>query len=226
MLIQRRGGTARFLVQPARAASAAALLFLWSPRARAEEAPTTSAAAPAAEHETAGRGHFAHLGVLGGVGFPRPLAIEGLVGIADTIALGAEYSFMPNTTISGVDTRFWALAADARFFPFGGAFFLGARAGHQHLAGSTTVTVAPFGAASGAMAVDTWFLNPRAGFLFMWQSGLALGIDAGIQLPIASSESTTIPAGLTIDPRVTRVTDTLGKSVVPTIDLLQVGIVL
>jgi len=170
--------------------------------------------------------HVARVGVLGGLGFPRPLAIEGLVGIANTVAVGAEYSFLPNTTINGVDTTFWALAADARIFPFGGGFFIGARAGHQHLDGMTTVTVAPFGSATGALAVDTWFLNPRVGFLWMWHSGLALGIDAGVQLPLASTTTTTLPAGLTIDPRVTRVADTLGRSAIPTIDLLRLGIVL
>jgi hypothetical protein len=202
------------------------LTLIWNGDARAEgELPGAEAPSPQA-HEVGDRDSWAHVGVLGGIGFPRPLALEGLIGVGHVLALGAEYSVLPTTTISGVETRFWALAADARIFPFGGPFFLGARAGHQHLSGSTTVAIPSIGAASGAVAVDTWFLNPRAGFLWMWHSGLALGIDAGVQIPIASNVSTTVPAGLSLDPRVMRVADALGKDVVPTLDLLRIGLVL
>jgi hypothetical protein len=208
------------------AAAIIGLTLSWHGEARAEaEAP--GAETPSARADEVGdRDSRVHVGVLGGIGFPRPLALEGLIGVGHVLALGAEYSVLPTTTISGVETRFWALAADARVFPFGGAFFLGARAGHQHLSGSTTVAIPSIGAASGALAVDTWFVNPRAGFLWMWHSGLALGIDAGVQVPIASNMSTTIPSGLSLDPRVTRVADALGKDLVPTIDLLRIGLVL
>src|SRR4051794_26909559 len=62
------------------------------------------------------------IGAIAGVGFPRPLAIEALVKIEGVVALGLEYSLLPKTTLGGVETRFWALAADARVFPFKNGF--------------------------------------------------------------------------------------------------------
>jgi hypothetical protein len=175
----------------------------------------------------------ARIGLLGGIGLPRPLALEAIVGIDRTVAIGGEYSFLPRSTIGGVDTTFWALAGDARIFPFRGPFFLGFRGGHQRLGGEVTETIGSFGTFNGSMTVDTWFINPRIGVLFMWDSALAVGIDAGVQIPLSSSRSTSLPAGLPNDPRVTNVTDaltsvgdTLGSSVLPTFDVLRLGLVL
>src|SRR5262245_36743172 len=64
------------------------------------------------------------IGVLGGIGFPRPLSIEPVIVLDRTVMFGAEYSFLPKTTVSSVDVRMWAVAADLRVFPFRGAFFV------------------------------------------------------------------------------------------------------
>ena len=74
------------------------------------------------------------------------------------------------------------------------------------------------------MAVDTWFVNPRVGFLWMWQSGIAVGFDAGLQFPLASDVTTTTSlGGSAIDGRVTSMSNTFGRRIVPTIDLLRIG---
>jgi hypothetical protein len=165
------------------------------------------------------------VGALGSLGFPRPLAIEGLVKIERRLVLGVEYSFLPPMTFSDVRATLWALAGDARFFPFGGGpFFLGARAGRQHLGLSTTVQVPSYGAASGSAEVDTWFVNPRLGLLWTWKPGLTLGIDAGVQIPLSSSQSSTLPPGVSPPAGVASAADTLGRGVLPTIDLLEAGI--
>jgi hypothetical protein len=170
---------------------------------------------------------------LGGISFPRPFVLEGLVGVERTFAMGAEYSFLPQSTIGGVDMTFWALTADARLFPFGGPFFIGLRGGHQHLSGSLTSSLGPIGTVTGTMSVDTWIVNPRVGLLWMWNSWLAVGVEAGVQIPLSSDTSTSLPANLPSDPRVTnvvdrlsRVTDALGASTLPTLDLLRLGLVL
>src|SRR5215471_1437062 len=43
--------------------------------------------------------HF-RIGVLGGLGFPRPLSLEGMVKIERIVGLGAEYSVLPSISIS------------------------------------------------------------------------------------------------------------------------------
>jgi hypothetical protein len=164
------------------------------------------------------------VGAIGGVGFPRPLAIEAMALVHDTAALGVEYGALPPTTIGGVQASLWSLAGDARVFPFRGAFFIGLRTGYQHLAAATTVVVGSIGAAPEELALDSWFFNPRLGFLWISQAGLAFGVEAGAQIPIHTAVSSTLP--LSLAPSIRNTVDSLGGSVLPTVDLLRVGLVL
>ena len=173
------------------------------------------------------------VGALGGVGFPHPLTIEGVIGVERALAVGAEYGFLPQSTIGGVDMKLWSLAGDARIFPFRGPFFLGVRGGHQRFSAAMSASLRTFGTVTDTMTVDTWFINPRIGALWMWDSWLAVGIEAGLQIPLSSNVSNSLPENLPSDPRVTTATsklnnlaDTVGNSVLPTIDLLRIGFVL
>ena len=125
------------------------------------------------------------IGVLGGVSFPRPLSIAGMVRVRKTVAVGIEYSLLPKTSTADVSTTFYALAGDVRGFPFRNAFFVGLGAGHQHLGATASVGVAQLGSIGGGVTADTWFVNPRLGFLWTYKWGLTLGLDAGVQVPVA-----------------------------------------
>lgn len=187
-------------------------------QADTERQPNADSKKPARED------HF-RIGVLGGVGFPRPLAIEGMFKIEKMIGLGIEYSVLPTFTAYGVETTFHALAADASFFPLRGPFFLGVRVGRQHIGGVGTVVVNGLGA-SGSMTVDTTFVNPRIGFLWTLGPGLTIGMDAGVQIPVSSTVTNSIPVETTASRQATRIADTFGNSVIPTIDVLRLGILL
>jgi hypothetical protein len=165
-----------------------------------------------------------HVGVLGGIGFPRPLAIEGVLTFDHLILLGAEYSALPTTNFSGVDTSMWALAADARVFPFRNGFFIGLRAGKQHLGETATLSVSGM-STSASNTADTTFLNPRLGFLWNWHA-LALGIDAGVQIPVLTTTASTLPSGVSPPSGAADLTHTLSQSVIPTVDLLRIGVVM
>jgi hypothetical protein len=164
------------------------------------------------------------IGAIGGVGFPRPLAVEAMAVMGGVAALGIEYGVLPATSIDGVSVSLWSLSGDARVFPFRGPFFIGLRAGHQHLEGSTTVVVRSIGSASETLGLDSWFLNPRLGFLWISREGLALGVEAGVQFPVSTSQSSTLP--LSLVPSAQSTADTLGNSVLPTVDLLRIGLIL
>lgn len=189
-------------------------------RAEADQDRTPQKAVEASEDDP----EAFRIGAVGGVGFPRPLAVEGMVKLGGVVALGGEYSVLPRTSISGVQLTSWALAADARVFPFKGAFFIGLRAGHQVFAAHTTVTAAGVSQSESATA-ETWFVNPRLGFLWTWQSGFTLGIDAGVQLPIGATVSSTLPgeAPSSINTTFGKVAGVLGNDVTPTVDLLRIG---
>jgi hypothetical protein len=117
----------------------------------------------------------------------------------------------------------WSLAADARVFPFRGAFFIGLRAGYQHLGAATTIVVSSIGSASEELALDSWFINPRLGFLWISQEGLCFGVEAGLQIPTSNAVSSTLP--LSFVPSIRNTVDSLGGSVLPTVDLLRIGLV-
>jgi hypothetical protein len=231
----------RFVVPAALIALSSALPLV----AHAQETDTPSSAVPKpnsdATADTAasgekprepGRtGHFT-FGALGSVGFPRPLGVEGLFKVEQTVAVGLEYSALPTVSISGVETRFWALAADARIFPFRGPFFVGLKAGRQHLAGNASLTVADYGSYRESISVDTTFVNPRMGFLWTWEPGVTLGVDIGVQIPFSSTASNSLPTSVHLSQvdqasgELSSVAHSLGNTVLPTIDLLQIGVLL
>ena len=156
-------------------------------------------------------------GAIGGVGFPHPIAVEALVKIERVVSIGAEYGFSPDVTISGVTGSLWSASGDARVFPLRGPLFVGLRVGMQHL-GMSSAEYAQ------SMNVDTWFMNPRVGFLWTWRSGFSLGFDAGVQVPLTSSVTGTSTA-MSI-PQLTSAASTIGGTVLPTIDLLRLGFLL
>jgi len=192
----------------------------------AEPAPTSSRAEVAETKDDGDedREPF-RVGAIAGIGFPRPFAIEALIKIDRVVALGAEYSFLPTMTLGGVKTSFSAIAADLRVFPFRGGFFVGLRAGHQSLSATTTLGVDGLGSITESGSAEAWFVNPRIGFLWTWKNGLTVGIDAGVQLPVSSSLSTTLPDGLPVQvtSSISSVASTFGNDVTPTVDLLRVG---
>jgi hypothetical protein len=165
--------------------------------------------------------HPVRVGAIGGLGFPRPFAVEGMIKLGRVVSVGAEYGALPTMTIDGVQTSLTSIAGDARVFPFGGAFFLGVRAGHQHVAAQTSVSVAPYGSAVENLALDSWFVNPRVGFLWTWRAGFTLGVEAGLQIPLGFGTTSTLP--LALDPSAQHTVNVLGKSWLPTLDLIRIG---
>lgn len=187
---------------------------------------TPATALAANDDQTSREPEHARIGALAAAGFPRPISFEAMLKLERVVAFGAEYGFLPSVSIGGVTTTARAIAADLRVFPFRGAFFVGARAGHQHLGASTTVTVASYGSLAESIDVDAWFVNPRIGFLWTWASGLSLGVDAGVQLPVTASTSSTIPNGVQGVGPIVDTTNALGRGVLPTVNLLSVGLLL
>lgn len=168
------------------------------------------------------------IGPLLGLSFPRPLVVGALAKIHRTVGIGAEYGFMPRTTFGSTAVEFKGIAADLRVFPFQGAFFVGVRGGRQWLDGVTTLSAAQLGSLTESASASTWFVNPRIGFLKTWESGISVGIDAGVQIPIQPTfqrSGVAASAGVTsgVDDALLTVASALGNATTPTIDLLRLG---
>jgi hypothetical protein len=177
---------------------------------------------------------YFRMGAFGGIGFPRPLTLEGFAKIDNIIGFGLEYSLLPAITIDNADTTFWALAGDVRVFPFRNGFFIGLAGGRQHVSASGLATLPSLpglpSSVSEQITGDNWFINPRIGFLSTASWGLTVGIDIGVQIPLTTSMSSTIPQNLPISvPLATDAYNTahyLTNSVIPTVDLLRIGLLL
>jgi hypothetical protein len=165
--------------------------------------------------------HRPRFGAIAGLGFPRPLSVEALLKVDDYVSVGGEYGVLPSITVDSVETKLSSFAVDGRLFPFRNAFFVGLRAGRQHVGAATTVSVESIGVLNETLALDSWFLNPRVGVLWTATSGLTVGAEIGIQIPISADIASSLP--LAYAPEAERAANTLGKTVLPTLDLLQIG---
>ncbi len=192
--------------------------------AAASAAPLDKEGTP--EPSTASTTTPVRVGVLGGVGAPRALTVEGMFLVSERVLLGLEYGVLPTSTFGGVSVGVSAVSGDLRIFPFrGGPFFLGARLGRQILDASASVTVASYGTYSGSTHQESWFFGPRLGLLWVSRPGFTVGTSVGLQIPLSHKVDTTLPTGVPRDKVVPSAIDTLGGGgVIPTLDLLQVGV--
>lgn len=164
------------------------------------------------------------VGAIAGLGFPRPFAVEAIAQLWTHVAVGVEYGFMPDVTVNDVRVGTWSVAGDARWLPWRGPLFVGVRAGVQHAEASTTLPVSGWGPVSETLGLDTSFVNPRIGLLWVMRSGLVLGMEAGLQIPLGTSMSSTW--SLAYVPSLQRQIEGLERSVLPTVDLIRIGFVL
>ena len=165
------------------------------------------------------------VGALLGLGYPRPVALEVMVKIERALGLGIEAGMMPPLTVGPLSTSFWGVAGDLRVFPFQGAFFIGMRAGYQRMKATATASVPGLGTLSESAVADTYFVNPRIGFLWTLESGVTLGLDVGVQVPIQKSYVDTLPDSVSSEVRgsLVGVANAFGYTVTPSVDLLRIG---
>ena len=166
------------------------------------------------------------VGALVGAGFPRPLSVGAFTTVDRTFGFGLEYGFLPKANLFGAEVGLQAVTADFRFHPFKNAFFVGLAGGRQWLNIDLSASQAGF-SGSHSLSSSTWFIAPRIGALHTFASGVTIGIDAGVQIPIAndtSIDSKGVAVNDTDGPAAMRTAaNTFGGKVTPTIDLLRVG---
>ena len=134
--------------------------------------------------------------------------VELFVRLYDRFAVGFSYSDLPNfvagpllsaagansDTMTARLDDFSAFEADLRFMPFRSAFFVGSSFGRQALKGAVTESTV-VGPQTATVDATTWYVTPRAGWLWTFERGFLLGVDLGVQLKLAGSDTVTVPAG-------------------------------
>jgi hypothetical protein len=124
--------------------------------------------------------------MLGLIALPRPIQAEATLKLGHGLAVGAQFSMLPNVVPPGADASLdlRAYAATLRWFPFGGVFYLGAGAGYQQFRGSLGNTVSGGGELRVTADLSGVFIAPQIGWLWVTRSGFAIGIDVGVQVPL------------------------------------------
>jgi len=177
-------------------------------------APVASRPDPAAREE-ASSGAPVHAGaMIGLVSLPRPSDVAVFVRVFDLVSVGLGYSDFPafianplldlvganSATTHATLGQFNAVDLDLRVFPMRGSFFVGASLGRQSLQGVLTETT--LGQPQSAMLdLTTWYVTPRAGWLWRWDPGFIVGFDVGIQVKLTSDEVVMLPPSATPDIR-------------------------
>jgi len=123
--------------------------------------------------------------VVGIISLPRPVEAELSAKLGAAWAFGAELNMLPTITFPGGSAKIGMLAlqGNARWFPFRGAFFLGAGLGYQTFKASLDKTV-DNGSLEVTADMSGVFVAPQIGWLWVMRSGLALGLGLTLQIPI------------------------------------------
>lgn len=174
--------------------------------------------------------------LLGLVSIPRPINVEFSLKPNAFVGLGVGFSMLPEVTFEDVSSRMTAFNAVGRIFPFQGAFYLGLGAGLQNIVveGEDTIDGDSY---TGSVDHSAFFLTPQVGWLWVWDSGFALGMNVGVQIPITSTPDVRVrdARGQEIDPNdvgpgavelrddASDVAEYLGKLPLPAVDLLKIG---
>ena len=148
--------------------------------------------------------------MVGVVSLPRPSDVEVFVRVLDLVAVGIGYSDFPafianplldvvganSATTRATLGQFNAWELDLRVFPWRGRFFAGISFGRQSLQGVLSENTAFF-PKSASLDLTTWYMTPRAGWLWRFDPGLIVGLDVGIQVKLSSDEVVTLPPSAT-----------------------------
>lgn len=136
------------------------------------------------------------LGLLGGIGAPDGLQLGLTARAFGRFGIGVTAGTLPTMDVPGIRGASVVRVsgeAYARFYPFKGAFFIGAGVGAMQMKGSLQQTVQAFRQDQQAEAhayARSVYVSPQIGFLWMTRMGITFGTDIGAQIPIVTNDVT------------------------------------
>jgi len=194
------------------------------------EVPKEAVAADSEEkqkkHKTFSAGPFITL-----VTLPRPFSFGAESKWIDLLGLSASYGFLPQITLSSVSLKISGYDVRFKIYPFRGSFFLGVGYGKQSFTGSSTQDIS---AVSTTVNVtqDNTFIAPQMGWNWVWNSGLFMGVDLGVQLSMSHTTTVTdnVNALIQLTPQYAQMrsdiiknADLIGKTPLPLLTLIKIG---
>jgi hypothetical protein len=138
-------------------------------------------------------------------GLPSLVGFGGMVKLTRYFGAGVNVGLIPEVTFEyygDAKVSYQEYSGYGHVHPLGGGFFLGAQIGYARVRGSYATTVdlrayaalypglPPSLAYTSRATVQTLVLTPEIGYFHIFGSGFSLGVDAGLQIPIAPSKIT------------------------------------
>lgn len=188
----------------------------------AETEPPKVEAKPTPPASAAGRWRFTAM--LGVVSLPRVLALEPMGRYRraddprwDLFSLGGSIEYLPPgvAEFGGPKLSWMQLGVEGRWFPWR-FLFVGLRAGWQFVRADSE----KFGSEVDYVS-NGLFVGPKVGALYTFSSGLTIGGDVGVTVPVASK--TSLESDGTTDANARKVANTFGDFVMPTLGLFRIG---
>jgi hypothetical protein len=142
----------------------------------------------------------------------------------NAFGLSLDINFIPTVTIEDVSAGYADVSLGAKWYPWRGAFFLGAALGRRTFEGSAEDDISGVTVKAEAEVTST-YLAPGLGWRWVWNSGFFMGMDLGWQIILSSDETFRIPVNTTTQTEqdVRDAADDLGKLGFPIVSLLQLG---
>ncbi|HEX6275852.1 MAG TPA: hypothetical protein VFZ53_22575 [Polyangiaceae bacterium] len=187
------------------------------------------------------------IGPVIGVGLPAFLSIGGAVKLTKYFGAGINYGIVPTLQFAyygDATVSYQGVGIYGHIHPFGGGFFLGASIGYAHVRGTYTdeFDISAYTGAVPGLAdsfaytseatMQTLVLTPELGYFYTFKSGFTLGVEAGLQIPIAPSEiefesqvDDSVPDAVVdrfvtpTDERVEETLERVGQTILPTIGI-------
>ena len=187
------------------------------------------------------------IGPVVGVGLPAFLSFGGAIKLTKYFGAGINYGIVPTLQFAyygDATVSYQGVGIYGHIHPFGGGFFLGASIGYAHVRGKYTDEFdisAYTGAVPGVpnsfsytseATMQTLVLTPELGYFYTFKSGFTMGVEAGLQIPIAPSEiefesqvDDSVPDAVVdrfvtpTDQRVEETLERVGQTILPTIGI-------
>ncbi len=176
-------------------------------------------------------------------GLPSLLGFGGMVKLTRWFGGGVNVGLIPEVKFryyGEASVSYQEYLAYGHIHPLGGGFFFGTQVGYARVRGTYRQKVDISGYATmfpqlglpneldytSRAVVQTLVLSPEIGYFHIFKSGFAVGVDGGLQIPIAPSEirfqqRTDVPPEFLApyDQKVRSTLDKVGRTILPTFHL-------
>jgi hypothetical protein len=120
------------------------------------------------------------------LGVINPIGLGAHARYGEYLGFGVDYQFIPMLSFGDASAGWSLFTLEGRWYPFGGAFWLGGGFGYQRFSAEAQ-TVDPLTGLASRIEGSVGVPALKLGLGFMGRDGFVMGIDFGFNFPIGST---------------------------------------